>query len=119
MSALPRARSALQAEVCEKYGIHVQKDLSRSRRTLGEISKLEHDTKFKHVDKFEDRRMKLLAACKDTESIDRRIGHFLKEIDDFKKISRPDNSLERVLMRSKSAYGLRRHKTELPNIGVV
>ncbi|XP_045197417.2 uncharacterized protein LOC123552098 [Mercenaria mercenaria] len=87
-----------------QYGIHVKKDHTRSRRKLEEISKLEQDSKYGYVDKYEERRKKLLASCKDTKNIDDRIKSFLKEVDEFKLMSSDDNSLEKVLKRTKSAH---------------
>lgn len=86
-----------------QYGLHVRKDFTRSRRKLEEISKLEQDSKYGFVDKYEERRKKLLAACRDTRHTDERIKLFLQDVEEFKMISSADNSLERVLMRTKSA----------------
>ena len=93
-----------------QYGIHVKKDHTRSRRKLEELSKLEQDSKYGYVDKYEERRKKLLASCKDTKTIDDRIQTFLKDVDEFKLLSSAENSLEKVLLRSKSAR-LSRTKT--------
>lgn len=92
-----------------QYGIHVKRDHSRSRRKLEEISKLEQNSKFGYVNKYEERRKKLLAECKDTKSVNERIQHFLKNVDDFKKEAMEENSLEKVLIRSRSAQLNRRN----------
>lgn len=90
-----------------QYGIHVKKDFTRSRRKLEEISKLEQDSKYGYINKYEERRKKLLAACKDTKTVDERIKLFLKDVEEFKVMSSADNSLEKVLMRTKSARFVR------------
>ncbi|XP_052810179.1 uncharacterized protein LOC128238367 [Mya arenaria] len=84
-----------------QYGMHVRTDFTRSRRRLEEISRLEQDSKYGYVNKYEERRKKLLAQCKDTQTLDGRIKSFLHEIDEFKVLSSAENSLEKVLMRSK------------------
>ena len=86
------------------YGINVQKDFSRSRRKLAEISRLEQDLKYKYVNKYEERRKRLLADCKDTTSLDERIQKFLTKVDEFKQSGKPESKLEKILRRSKSAY---------------
>ena len=86
-----------------QYGIHVRKDFTRSRRTLEEISRLEQDSKYGYVNKYEERRKRLLSQCKDTKPLQERIHVFLKEIDQFKVLSTAENSLEKVLLRSKQA----------------
>ena len=86
------------------YGINVQKDFTRSRRKLEEISRLEQDLKYKYVDKYEERRQRLLDSCKHNKTLDDRIQTFLHNIDEFKKTERSDSGLDRVLRKSKSAY---------------
>lgn len=93
-----------------QYGLHIKKDFTRSRRKLEEISKLEQDSKYGFVDKYEERRKKLLAACRDTRQTDERIKLFLQDVEEFKMISSADNSLDKVLMRTKSA-NFSRNKT--------
>ncbi|XP_060596236.1 uncharacterized protein LOC132750306 [Ruditapes philippinarum] len=98
-----RHRTETDKTAGSQYGIHVRKDHTRSRRKLEELSKLEQDSKYGYVDKYEERRKKLLASCKDTKTIDDRIQTFLKDVDEFKSMASEENSLEKVLMRSKSA----------------
>ncbi|KAH3735747.1 uncharacterized protein LOC127850484 [Dreissena polymorpha] len=91
-----------------QYGIHVQKDFTRSRRTLGDISKLEQDAKYGFVNKFEERRKRLLAECRDTGALNDRIKYWMKDVDELKILSSPENSLERVLLRSKASQQMQR-----------
>lgn len=85
------------------YGINVQKDFTRSRRKLEEMSKLEMDSKYKYENKYELRRQRLLAMCKNNKALDERIQKFLCDIDEFKKLDKPESQLDIVPMRSKSA----------------
>ena len=88
----------------QTYGINVQKDFTRSRRKLAELSKLDMDLKYKYENKFEARRQRLLADCKDNVELNERIRKFLKDIDEFKKLDKPVSALDKVLKRSKSAF---------------
>lgn len=99
-----RMRHGVDKMVDSQYGIRVKKDHTRSRRKLEEISKLDQDSKYGYVNKYEERRKMLLASCKDTKTLDERIKLFLKDVDEFKVISSVENSLEKVLMRAKSAH---------------
>lgn len=90
-----------------QYGIHVRKDFTRSRRELEEISRLEQDSKYSNVNKYEERRKRLLAKCKDTELLQERIKYFLKEVDSFKLMCSEDNSEDKVLLRTKTAFAPR------------
>ena len=101
-SYVPRA-TAVDSE-SSLYGINVQKDFTRSRRKLEEISKLEQDLKYRYVNKYEERRQRLLQGCKHNKSLDERIRKFLQNVDEFKKTDNPDSSLDKVLLRAKSAY---------------
>lgn len=113
-SALRSKRSPEQHGSCEDsgkknalYGIHVKKDFSRSRRELEEISRLEQDIKYGNVDRYEERRKRLLAKCKDTQSLQDRINFFLKDVDEFKLLCKKGNSVDKVLLRTKTSLGTR------------
>ena len=87
-----------------RYGINIQTDFTRSRRKLAELSKLDMDLKYKYENKFEARRQRLLAECKNNVELNERIKKFLNDIDEFKKLDKPVSALDKALMRSKSAF---------------
>ncbi|KAL4233452.1 hypothetical protein ACF0H5_008133 [Mactra antiquata] len=97
-----RRSSIMENRPESQYGIHTKKDHTRSRRKLEEICRIEQDYRYGPVNKYEERRRKLLSASKDTKSLDDRIKHFLKDVEDFNTLSRDENSLEKVLLRTKS-----------------
>ena len=99
--------SSEKAPKSQVYGINVQKDFTRSRRKLEEISRLEMDMKYKYENKYEARRQRLLADCKDNVTLNERIQKFLHDIDEFKKLDKPASALDKVLKRSKSAFVFR------------
>lgn len=103
--------SLLSGDRSSQYGIHVKRDHTRSRRALEELSRLEQESKYGYVNKYEERRKKLLATCKNTHELENRIQTFLTGIDEFKKVQKDSNSIEKVIMRAKSAQLTRRKST--------
>ena len=93
----PKSRASSQ------YGIHVKRDFTRSRRELEEISRIEQDGKYGYVNKYEERRKRLLDSCKNTDNLKQRINLFLKDVDEFKRETCNVKSTDKVIFRSKSA----------------